>query len=179
MKILKRKTFYKNKYVDLIKKEVLDRNGKKHTWWCVKEDGAVVIFAMTKEKEVILEKNWRVPLEEFVLELPAGRLDKNGENKKEAAKRELREETGYSAKKMISVFSFPLDPSFLIQETQLFFAPDVVFSGKNNLGNMEEIEIIKVPVNKLTDFLLKLPKKTKVDIKIFSAIQILKEKGMI
>jgi ADP-ribose pyrophosphatase len=179
MKIIKRKIFYKNKHIKLIKKEFLGKDKNRNIWWCAERKEGVIIFALTKQKEVILERGWRVPRENFVIELPAGILDRKGENKKNAAKRELYEETGYLAKKIIPVFSFPIEQSFLVQDAHLFFAPDVVFSGKRNLDNTEEIEVIKVPLKKLSDFLLRLSKNTKVDIKIFSAIQILKEKGLI
>jgi len=53
--------------------------------------GAVVIIASTKERELVLERNWRAPLESFVIQFPAGLSDKEGESEEEVAKRELLE----------------------------------------------------------------------------------------
>lgn len=52
---------------------------------------------MTPENEVLLVKQFRKPAEKPLLEIPAGKLEKN-EEREEAAKRELEEETGYIAK---------------------------------------------------------------------------------
>lgn len=99
MKILNKKIVYKGRYLKVIKKEFLTKTGKKRFWEYVKRKNAVVIFPLTKKKEVILERIYRLPIDSFDVELPAGLLDKKGETPREAAKRELLEETGYFAKK--------------------------------------------------------------------------------
>lgn len=53
--------------------------------------GAVVIIASTKERELVLGRNWRTALESFVIQFPAGLSDKEGESEEEVARRELLE----------------------------------------------------------------------------------------
>ena len=67
--------------------------------------GAVVIVALTTEGELILERNWRAPLESFVVQFPAGLSDREGESEEEVARRELLEETGYTADRLIPVIA--------------------------------------------------------------------------
>ena len=179
MKILNKKIVYKGRYLKVIKKEFLTKTGKKRFWEYVKRKNAVVIFPLTKKKEVILERIYRLPIDSFDVELPAGLLDKKGETPREAAKRELLEETGYFAKKLILVFKKPLDPGVFSNELFCFFAPDVELKRKAKTEDTEEIEVLKVPLKKLVDFLLRPPKNTKVDIKILSFLPILKNKKLI
>jgi ADP-ribose pyrophosphatase len=179
MKIIGKKTIYKGKYLKVVEKEYLTKTGKKGIWECVEKKGGVFIFPLTKNKEVILEKIYRVPLNSFTIEIPAGLLDKSKEKPEKAAKRELLEETGYLAKKLIPVFKFPVEPGLASNQGILFFAPDVEFVGKIKGEDVEEIEVLRIPLKKLEDFLIKQSNKTKVDLKIFGALAILKKRKLI
>ncbi|MBZ9572220.1 NUDIX hydrolase [Patescibacteria group bacterium] len=184
MKILNKKEVYKGKYIKVIKKQYLTKSGRKGAWEYIKKKiykRIVMIFALTKKKEVILERIFRVPVNSWVIELPAGLTDKRQESEKEAAKRELLEETGFRAKKLIPIFSVPINPASIADEVIFFFAPDVEFVGKKESKETaeEEIEVIKVPLKKLVNFLMKPPKNTKVDIKILSLLPALKKEKLI
>ena len=63
----------------------------------VEHQGAVAIVALTDDDKVVLIKQFRKPIEQVIWEIPAGKLE-IGENPKDCAIRELKEETGYSAK---------------------------------------------------------------------------------
>lgn len=179
MKILRKRQIYKGKYLRIFESDFSSKEGKKGKWEFVERKDAVAIFALTKKKEVILEKIYRVPLKSYIIEFPAGILDKKGENKKEAAKRELLEETGYLAKKLIFVKTLPFNPSLEKTKIHLFFAPNVEFVGKKKTEDLEEIKIIKVPLKNLLSFLFNPPKKLKVDLIDFSFVLLLAKKGLI
>ena len=179
MKIIGKKLVYKGEYLKVIQKEYLTKTKKRGNWDYIERKGAVIIFALTKEKEVILEKIFRIPLGSFSLELPGGMLDKKGESACQAAKRELLEETGYLAKKLTPVFQWPLEPSLVPDEAILFFAPDVEFKEKTDGEDSEEIEVLKVPLEKLEEFLLESKKDMTVDLKIFGALSILQNKKFV
>ena len=182
MKIIKKKEKYKGKFLKIVDYDFLTKNGKKGTWETIKKKSykrIVVIFAVTKKKELILEKTFRIPIKSFVIELPAGLTDKKGESETTAAKRELLEETGYLAKKVIPLFEWPLEPGSVSNMAILFFAPDVEYVGKKGSDDTEEIEVLKVSLKKLPKFLASSHKKVPVDIKIFGAFSIIKEKGLI
>jgi len=179
MKILSEKEVYKGKYLKVVKKEFLTKTGKKKFWECVKRKDAVIIFPLTKKKEVILERLYRIPINSFSIELPAGLLDKKGESLQKAAKRELLEETGYLAKKLIPVLTTPQNPAVISNKLFFFFAPDVIKKKETETEDAEEIEVLKIPLKKLIDFLLNPPKNTKVDIWVLSILPILKKKKLI
>jgi len=179
MKVLGQKLIYKGKYLKVFEREYLDKKKKKRVWECIERKMAVVIFALTRKKEVILEKIFRLPLNSYIIELPAGLVDKKGESPKKAAQRELLEETGYFARKLIPVFQWPLDSGLLTSQGILFFAKNVRFLGKRRTEDVEEIEVLKVSLTKLEDFLLQSSKKFKVDLRIFGALAILKKEKLI
>ena len=182
MKIIGKKEKYKGRFVKVINYDFLTTSGKKGVWEVVKKKSYkrfVFIFALTKKKEVIVEKIYRVPLESFVIELPAGLSDKQGESEKETAKRELLEETGYLAKKIIQVFEFPAEPGTMANKAVLFFAPDVEYIGRQNIGDAEEIEVLKIPLKKITKFLSQFNKNYLIDTRVPGVISILKEKKLI
>lgn len=71
----------------------------KEPYYTIKTNDGVVIFALTKNKEVILVKQYRPAYKSYTLEFPSGNKDRN-ESALKAAKRELYEETGYKSFKI-------------------------------------------------------------------------------
>ncbi len=78
--------------------EVLEPSGIRVRRDVVRHTGSVVVLAVDQESRVLLERQYRHAAGRFLYELPAGRIDE-GENALAAGKRELLEETGYSARK--------------------------------------------------------------------------------
>jgi len=182
MKIIKTETIFKGKYLMLKITHFINKNGKKEFWEFVerKDFGPpVVIFALTKNKEVLLEKIYRVPFKDWVIELPAGLQDKKGEREEEVARRELLEETGYKAERIIPIIKGPISPGGFAQKVVYYFAKDVTFVKKPVLEDSEEIEVIKVPIKKLVDFVERESKKMKVDLKILTILPILEKRKLI
>ena len=63
----------------------------------VRHIGAVCVIPILDDGRVIMERQFRYPIDQVIWEIPAGKLDSKDEDPLDAAKRELREETGYSA----------------------------------------------------------------------------------
>lgn len=180
MRITKRRCAYKGKYLKVIEKEFIGDDNKKFVWECAERHDAVFVFALTKDKEVILEKNYRIPAEDYIIELPAGLLDKKGERPEVAAKRELLEETGYLAQKLIPIYDYYLVPASGSQRGYLFYASNVTLTDKINPEDAEYIEIIKVPLKNLEEFLIgQGEKRVKIDINLWGAIALLKNKKLV
>jgi len=180
MKITKRRCVYKGKYLKVIEKEFIGDNNKRFVWECAERHDAVFVFPVTKDKQVILEKNYRIPAEDFIIEIPAGLLDKKGEKPEVAAKRELLEETGYLATKIIPIYDYYLTPASGSHRVYLFYAPNVVPTDKINPEDAEYIEIIKVPIKNLEKFLIGQKKKrVKIDVNLWGAIALLKIKKLV
>jgi len=184
MKIFKKEIVFEGEFIRVIAKHFETKEGKKGVWEMVErkipQQKAVVIFALTKEKDVVLERIYRIPLEAYVLETPAGLCDKEGESDENAARRELLEETGYKAETMIKVFETTGNMALTNTHLIYFFAPDVEFVGVPEDGDdAEEIEVIKVPIEKLIDFALDPPKDTLIAYDLLSVVPILQQKGLI
>jgi ADP-ribose pyrophosphatase len=184
MEIIEKKIVYEGEYLRVINKCFKTDKGKKHIWETIERknicgEGAVVIAALTKKREIILEKNWRVPLESSIIQFPAGLTDKEGETKEETAKRELLEETGYRAEKLIPIISTPLCPALTPTKATYFFAPVVEFAGKQNTEDAEKIKVLKISTEKIDDFLLNLPQDTELDIRVLGILWVLERKKLI
>lgn len=183
MKITKRETVYKGKFIKIVAKHFERENGRKGIWETLEriipQKKAVVVFALTKDKEVILEKSYRIPFECYVLELPAGLCDKENESEKEVAKRELLEETGYKAKELIRIFCTTGDMALTDLEIVYFFAPDVEFIGNINKDDAEEIEVVKVPLEQLVDTAINPPQGIKISFDLLSVLPVLRKKDLI
>ncbi len=161
MKITRRELAFEGKYLRIVNKYFQTNAGKEGVWETVTRtnvynSGAVVIVALTKERELILERNWRVPLESFVLQFPAGLTDREGESEEETARRELLEETGYLATRLIPIITAPLSPALSPTGASHFLAPDVEYAGRGEPDDPAETEVIKVPVANISDFILHL-----------------------
>jgi ADP-ribose pyrophosphatase len=74
--------------------------------------GASAIVPVDEEGHVFLVRQYRAPLERVTLEIPAGKLDFAGEDRLEAARRKLREETGFSAKNWRKLTDLATTPGF-------------------------------------------------------------------
>ncbi len=182
MKIIETKTVFQGKYLKVKESHFISESGIKGVWEYIEKKPAipfVTIFALTKDKEVLLENIYRVPFQQQVLELPSGMNDVEGESEAKAAKRELFEETGYQAKKMIPVFKYSISPGTSTQEGSFYFAPDAVYVGGNETDGVEEIEVIKVPLKKLVGYIEEQGEKIKISSRILAILPILKEKGLI
>ncbi|KDR94140.1 ADP-ribose pyrophosphatase [Peptoclostridium litorale DSM 5388] len=112
----------------------------------VEHPGGVGIIALTEENEVIMVRQFRKPIEDCVLEIPAGKLD-NGEDPKKCAIRELKEETGYEAENMEFLLDFYSSPGFTDEKIHIYFATGL----KNGKAQPDENEYIEIEKYKIED----------------------------
>jgi ADP-ribose pyrophosphatase len=183
MELIKKETVFEGNYLRFVKKHFKTGTGE-HTWEIIERKnvysrGAVVIIALTRERELILERNWRAPLESFVIQFPAGLIDKEGESEEEVARRELLEETGYKAEKLIPITAVPLCPALTTTRATHFFAPAVKFVGKGIKETTEAIQVLTIPIDEVDDFLLNLPENTELDLRVPGILWILERKKLI
>lgn len=88
--------------------------------------GAVAMIPLTAEGKIVLVKQFRKPLEQVILEIPAGKIDPGEENQLETtAMRELEEETGYRAGQLTYINSMYLSPGFANEKLALYLATDL------------------------------------------------------
>ncbi|HEX3997909.1 MAG TPA: NUDIX hydrolase [Pirellulales bacterium] len=96
-------------------------DGTIHHREAVVHPGAVVIVGLIEPRQVVLIRNYRIAVDEELLELPAGTIDP-GEDPLETARRELAEETGYRADAFRRLTDFWVSPGILSERMHLFLA---------------------------------------------------------
>ncbi len=122
-------------YVD----EVELPNSHTSTREVVRHPGASAMLVVDEKGFLILERQYRYPVDKILWEIPAGKLDKN-EFPIDCAKRELKEETGLIAKKWEELGYIYTTPGFSDEKIYLFFASDLE-KGEQNLDEDEFVEI--------------------------------------
>ena len=145
-KKIKSQVVFKGKIIKVYFDEILLPNDKKATREKVWHPGAVGVVPVNDKNEVILIRQYRYPIEEVLIEIPAGKLDKN-ELPQKCAERELQEEVGATGGKLIHLTSFLTTPGFSNELLHLFIAVDFKKS-KNNPDDDEFLQVIKVPLDK-------------------------------
>ena len=100
-----------------VEERLTGEDGADRRWYSVRADpNTVSILGLTEDKRVPVVRQWRVPLQAHVWELPAGLLDKPGEDMATTAARELEEETGYWPGKVIPLLGPATTSSGLTDE---------------------------------------------------------------
>ena len=110
-----------------------------------------LILPITCDREIVFVRQYRHGAGEILLELPAGTFDNQIEDPQVAALRELREETGYTAKTAIPLGILYDNPVKDSNKIHLFLATDVKKLGQQELDYTEEIEVVLVPVSKVLE----------------------------
>jgi ADP-ribose pyrophosphatase len=139
MKIISSQEVLKNKLFTVADEVATDPSGFEIHRFIVRHPGSAVMMPVDDKDRVLLVKQFRLPAKRELWELPAGRLDP-GESPLKAAKRELREETGYKAKKWVKLASFWATPGYVDEKMNLFLALDLT-QGKQEPMDDERIEI--------------------------------------
>ena len=125
-KTLNSKTVYDGKIITVLKDDVEVADGHKSFREVVKHSGGIVVLAIHEDK-ILFVKQFRYPMKEVLLELPAGKLE-YGENPFEAAKRELEEETGYCADKWTDLGYVYTSPGYSDEKLYLYKAENLHFT---------------------------------------------------
>ncbi|WP_131022102.1 NUDIX hydrolase [Clostridioides difficile] len=119
----------------------------------VEVGGAVGIVAITDDNKVVLVKQFRKPIEKPIFEIPAGKLEKN-ESPKECAERELKEETGYSAKNIKLIHKFFTSAGFSNEIMFVYLATGLT-PGENNLDADEFLDVYEIELEEAYNMVLK------------------------
>lgn len=118
-------------------------------------NGACCIIPVTYDKKVVMVKQYRYPIGKVLLEIPAGKLDSVDEDPLECAKRELREEAGATADKIISLGDFYPTPAYSSEVIHMYMAYGINFVGEKELDDDEFLnneiydldELVKMALN--------------------------------
>jgi len=142
-KILFRETLLDSPYCPIEKHIVELPRGGTTEWFVNTSSDAVIVIPITKTGEVILQKSYKHGGGEIVIEFCAGLVDKL-EVLLHAARRELREETGYIGKHFTKIGEVFANPTGSSMKYHFFLASGCVYSGAQKLDESEQIEVLKV-----------------------------------
>jgi ADP-ribose pyrophosphatase len=125
MKITSSKQVYSCSLFRVTEDRAVDKkSGFKIKRSVVRHVGSAVMMAVDEKGRILLVRQYRLPAERYLWELPAGRLDP-GETPLQAAKRELKEETGCSARKWTNLTSFWVSPGYVQERMTIYRAEDL------------------------------------------------------
>lgn len=119
LKLVNRDVLYNGKVFDLIVDQVEYPSGNKGIREIAHHPGGAVVVPLLEDGRVMMVKQLRYPLGKHLLELPAGKLDKH-EDPERAARRELEEETGWTAAKLQKLTSIYTTPGFCDEELHVY-----------------------------------------------------------
>lgn len=146
----KEKTIYKGKIITVKTESLHLPNGKDVDRERVLHQPAVGMLAIYNN-QVILVKQYRTGIHEFICEIPAGLLE-NGEDPKACALRELQEETGFSSNSVTFLGKFLLSPGYSNELIYLYLCENLYKSQKKG-DDDEFIEISYLDIDQISTFL--------------------------
>ena len=149
-----RELIYDGVILKAVKDTVILPNGKEAVREVCLHPGAVAILAVTDEGKILMERQFRYPHQRVFYEIPAGKLDSKNEDILEAAKRELREETGAIAGKMTYLGHISPSPAILDERIALFLAEELSF-GERDLDEDEFLNVEAADPKLLTEMVMK------------------------
>lgn len=151
-KVLSSKVAYDGKLFRVIAEEIREADGRDAFREVVRHGGSTVILAVDRRKSkrdplVLIERQYRHAAQQYLYEIPAGKLEPD-EDRLAGAKRELREETGYTAGKWSKLAKYYPSPGFLGEWMQVFLAEDLT-PGETSPDEDEWLELQLVPLREV------------------------------
>lgn len=148
MKKLSRNDIYKGRIIDVFYDDVELSNGTKTIREVVAHKEGSAIVAVNDNNELLLVNQYRYPVDRDVVEIPAGLIDE-GESPLEAAKRELKEETGYIANEWELLTSTYSSPGWQDEKVHIFAARDLKKVSEQQLDGDEILTFCLEPFDKI------------------------------
>ena len=110
--------------------------------------GGVCIIPVLDDGKIVLEKQFRKPIEQIIYEIPAGKIDPGEKDPLGTAKRELQEETGYTAGTWIDLGIIYPCPGYSTEILHLYLAKDLK-AGEQNLDHGELIDLVTLSLEEI------------------------------
>lgn len=151
-KTIESEYIYKGKILNLRRDKVETKSGRTSYREIIEHNGGSVAVAVTENRDIILVKQFRKAMERDMIELPAGKIERD-ENPKDTIIRELEEETGYRASKVNLLGEFHPSVGYT-SETLYIYLAEQLTKGNTNFDTDEDIEILIVPLSQAVDWVV-------------------------
>ena len=147
---------YDGKVVHLYRDAVRLPNGHESIREVVRHVGAVCVLPLFEDGSVLVERQFRYPHDRVLWEIPAGKLDSKAEAHLAAVKRELYEETGYTADKFTSLGLLYTTPAFVDEVIEMYLAEGLhTENDGQHLDEDEFLTVEKLHIDTLCDMVMR------------------------
>lgn len=148
-KTISSEMIYEGRILNLRRDKVHVKDNQTSYREIVEHNGGVALAAVTPEGKMVMVRQYRKAAEKAVLEVPAGKIEKD-EDHRLTAERELKEETGYSAGKIEYITSFFSSIGYSTEVIYLYYASELT-PGETDFDDNEAIEILEYDLTELKD----------------------------
>lgn len=163
---------FDGKVVKLRVEDVALPDGKPAIRELIAHPGGAGMIAVDEDRNVFMVRQYRIAAKQMMLEIPAGKLE-YGEDPQECAEREIVEETGYKAGKVVKLGSYYATPGYCEEVLSLYLGTELTWQGQH-LDEGEFLNVEKYPLDELYEMVMN---NEIIDAK--TAIAILKAKQIL
>ena len=128
-------------------------NGNQSVRELLRHVGAVCVVPVTDDGRVVVERQYRYPIDQVITEIPAGKLDSPDEDRLSAAQRELREETGFTADRWTDMGLYYPAAAYSDEKITMYLAQGL-HKGEQHLDEGEFLNVETVPIAELVEDIL-------------------------
>ncbi len=128
-------------------------NGHQTVREVVRHVGAVCVVPVTEDGKVVVERQYRYPIDQVITEIPAGKLDSKAEDRLSAAQRELSEETGITAENWTDMGLYYPAAAYSDEKITMYLAQGLHL-GRQHLDDDEFLNVELVPMDELVSEIL-------------------------
>jgi ADP-ribose pyrophosphatase len=155
-KTIKSERLYHGRIFDLVIEDMEEQDGNIRRCEIISHPGGGVVIPLLDNGNVLLVRQYRYPHKKFVLEAPAGKLEPN-EDPLDCAKRELMEETGYSAEKFVKLTAMYTTPGFCNEVLHVYLATGLKKSelGQNLDDGEQSLTVESLPLTQSIEMITK------------------------
>lgn len=152
-RVVERRLIHRGRYLEFRVDTIARADGSGGTRDTVGHPGAIAVLALDEDRRLLLVRQWRIPAERALLEIPAGTLDVHDgvtEDPDVAARRELEEETGHRATTWLKLSEFWTAPGFATERMHLYLATGIAGAdGDDRLSPDEDerLELTRVTID--------------------------------
>ena len=151
-KVIEKKKIFEGVVFDVQIDKIVYDSGNESVREVVVHNGGAVVLPITDEGKLILVKQFRYPFQKFLIEAPAGKLEKD-EDPYECATRELTEETGYTSSNITKLGEIYTTPGFCDEILHLYLATDLTAGDHNREEGEYGMEVFEYSISEVDNMI--------------------------